>query len=61
MTRGYIPVDRDQQFLLPSDMRGWLPENHLVWWLLDVVGGWTPRRCTASAAEDSKPPKPNGT
>ena len=37
MARGYIPVDRDQQFLIPPDMREWLPENHLVWWLLAVV------------------------
>jgi transposase len=37
MARGYIPVDRGQQFLIPPDMREWLPENHLVWWLLAVV------------------------
>lgn len=37
MARDYIPVDRDQQFLLPPDMREWLPANHLVWWLLEVV------------------------
>jgi transposase len=37
MARDYIPVDRDQQFLIPPDIRDWLPENHLVWWLLDVV------------------------
>ncbi len=37
MARGYIPVDRDQQFLIPPDMRDWLPANHLVWWLLEVV------------------------
>lgn len=39
MAHGYIPVDRDQQFLIPPDIREWLPENHLVWWLLDVVAG----------------------
>jgi transposase len=37
MARGYIPVDRGQQFLIPPDMREWLPEDHLVWWLLAVV------------------------
>jgi len=37
MAHGYIPVDRDQQFLIPPDIRDWLAENHLVWWLLDVV------------------------
>jgi transposase len=37
MARGYIPLDRDQRFLLPPDMREWLPADHLVWWLLEVV------------------------
>jgi transposase len=31
-------VDRDQQFLLPVDMRDWLSDGHLVWFVLDVVG-----------------------
>jgi len=38
MAKGYIPVNRDQQFLLPPDMRDWLPKDHFVWWLVDVVG-----------------------
>lgn len=29
--------DRDQVFLLPPDMREWLAEGHLVWWLIDVL------------------------
>jgi transposase len=33
----YLPVDRDQQFLLPPDMREWLDPSHLVWFVLDVV------------------------
>lgn len=37
MARDYIPVDRDQQFLIAPDMRDWLPANHLVWWLLEVI------------------------
>src|SRR6188474_1753969 len=34
----YRPVERDQVFLLPADMRDWLPEDHLVWTLLEMVG-----------------------
>lgn len=34
---GYRAVDRDQSFLLPPDMREWLPPSHLVWFVLDVV------------------------
>ena len=38
MARGYLPVDRDQAFLLPPDLREWLPADHLAWFVLDVVG-----------------------
>ena len=37
MAKGYRPVLRDQPFLLPVDMREWLPPDHLVWTVLDVV------------------------
>lgn len=37
MAKGFRPVDRDQQFLLPPDMRQWLPAAHLVWFLLELV------------------------
>jgi transposase len=33
----YRPVVRDQAFLLPPDMRDWLPGDHLVWTLLEMV------------------------
>jgi transposase len=29
--------DRDQPFLLPPDLRDWLPADHLAWFVLDVV------------------------
>src|SRR5713101_4429770 len=38
MALSYLPVDRDQLFLVPPSMRDWLPEGHLVWFVLDVVG-----------------------
>ncbi|UWZ56418.1 transposase [Dactylosporangium aurantiacum] len=37
MAKQFRPVDRDQQFLLPVDMRDWLPDEHQVWLVLDVV------------------------
>jgi transposase len=37
MALEYRPVDRDQQFLLPADMRDWLQPGHLVWTVLDIV------------------------
>jgi transposase len=37
MAKSYRPVLRDQPFLLPVDMREWLPADHLVWFLLDTI------------------------
>ncbi len=37
MARSYRPVIRDQEFLLPPNMADWLPEDHLVWFVMDVV------------------------
>jgi transposase len=39
MARGYRPVVRDQQFLVPPDMREWLPGDHPVWALIGIVEG----------------------
>jgi transposase len=38
MAYGYRVVDRDQSFLLPPDMRDWLPAGHLAWFVIDAVG-----------------------
>lgn len=37
MARSYRPVVRNQVFLLPPDMAEWLPEDHLVWFVIEVV------------------------
>jgi transposase len=37
MAKGYRPVRRDQGFLLPPDMREWLPADHPVWLVIAVV------------------------
>jgi hypothetical protein len=28
---------RDQPFLLPPDLRDWLPDDHLAWFILDLI------------------------
>lgn len=33
----FIECDRDQRFLLPEDMRDWLPEDDVCWFLIDVM------------------------
>ena len=37
MAKRYRPVDRDQPFLFPPDMREWLAEDHPVWLVIRVV------------------------
>ena len=37
MAKGYRPVRRDQPFLLPPDMREWLPAEHPVWLVITAV------------------------
>lgn len=37
MAYGFLPVDRDQPFLLPPDVRDWLPAGHLARFVVEVV------------------------
>jgi transposase len=37
MPQNFIPVRRDQQFLMPPDMRDWLPKDHLAFLVLEAV------------------------
>jgi hypothetical protein len=37
MAYHFLRGDRDQPFLLPPDLRDWLPQGHLAWFVLDVV------------------------
>lgn len=37
MAQNFIACDREQAFLMPPDVRDWLPDNHLAWFVIDVV------------------------
>src|SRR6266540_3403032 len=37
MSQNFLPCGRDQQLLMPTDLREWLPEDHLAWFVLDAV------------------------
>lgn len=37
VAKDFLRPDRDQGFLLPPDMREWLPAGHLVWFVLETV------------------------
>jgi transposase len=34
----FLAVDREQVLLMPPDLREWLPEEHLAWFVLASVG-----------------------
>jgi transposase len=36
--QNFLACDREQVFLMPPDVREWLPEGHLAWFVLDAVG-----------------------
>lgn len=37
MSKSYQPWTQDQAYLLPPSLRDWLPEDHLAWFILEVV------------------------
>jgi transposase len=39
MPQDFLTCDREQELLLPPNLRDWLPEDHLAWFVLDVVAG----------------------
>src|SRR3954469_15178661 len=38
MAQRFVACDREQSFLMPPDVREWLPEGHLAWFVIDAVG-----------------------
>jgi transposase len=38
MGQRFVACDREQSFLMPPDVREWLPEDHLAWFVIDAVG-----------------------
>jgi hypothetical protein len=37
MPQNFVEDRRGQGFLLPSDVREWLPADHLAWFVIDAV------------------------
>jgi transposase len=37
MPQNFLPCERDQPLLLPPDLREWLPEDHLAWFVIASV------------------------
>jgi transposase len=37
MPQNFLACDRNQPLLLPPDLRDWLPEDHLAWFVIEAV------------------------
>ena len=37
MSKTYLPYDPDQQLLLPQALQEWLPDDHLAYFISDIV------------------------
>ena len=48
----FLPLSRDQGFLMPPSMRDWLPEGDLVWFVLDAVSQIDLRQFYAKYRDD---------
>ena len=58
MAQRFVACDREQSFLMPPDVRDWLPEDHLAWFVIDAVGEMNLNAFYASYRHDgrSRPP-----
>src|ERR671930_1283929 len=52
MSQNFLACDREQPFLLPPDVREWLPEDHLAWFVIDAVAVMETSRFYAAYRED---------
>src|SRR5919197_1343140 len=52
MAQNFLACDREQPFLLPPDVRDWLPEGHLAWFVIDAVGVMDTSRFYAAYRDD---------
>ena len=47
MSKTYLPYDPDQQLSLPAGLQEWLPDDHLAYFISDVVDQLDPSEITA--------------
>lgn len=52
MPQNFLACDRDQELLLPPNVRDWLPEDHFAWFVLDAVEEMDLERFYASYRAD---------
>ena len=54
MSKTYRPYDPDQQLLLPAALRDWLPDDHLAYFISDVVDQLELSEITARYERESR-------
>jgi transposase len=54
MAQSFIACDREQSFLMPPDVRDWLCEGHLAWFVLDAVAAMDLSAFYAAYREDGR-------
>ena len=54
MAPSFVACDREQPFLLPPDVRDWLPEDHFAWFVIDAVDGIDMAAFYAAYREDGR-------
>ena len=59
MARTFVTYDIDQPFLLPPDLRDWLPQGHLALFISDVVDSLDLSRLMASYEHNSDRGRPS--
>jgi transposase len=54
MGQRFVVCDREQSFLMPPDVRDWLPESHLAWFVIDAVAEMNLDRFYAAYRQDGR-------
>ncbi len=52
MSQNFLGCDRERVLLMPVSLREWLPEGHLVWFVLELVAGMDLSAFYAAYRED---------
>src|SRR5215207_9337108 len=52
MAQNSLTCDRNQTLLMPPDLRDWLDEDHLAWFVIDAVGERSSRGIERRCRED---------
>jgi transposase len=54
MGQRFVACDREQSFLMPPDVREWLPEGHFAWFVLEAVAGMDLAEFYAAYRDDGR-------